>query len=201
MSQANASIRPPSTFNWTLCSHIRISLVSWPPPPCAALLGRTQTYFSATYNVERRTRISTTFRQLIDIDDSCACVLPKSSSNYLPVAHLNGAAFTGLTTMPPMAFNIRRTMTENFSGSEFLAQWKSPSDIFSVLLILGGDIVGCALAQLAGSRINPVAFSFGTCFEPSLSILKSSNLVNCHRTRLGSIRCHRCCRSYWRKKS
>lgn len=42
-------------------------------------------------------------------------------------------------------------------------QWSSPGDIFSILLILGGDIVQRALAQLVGSsfRLTPVAFSFG----------------------------------------
>ncbi|KAJ5733528.1 hypothetical protein N7493_002314 [Penicillium malachiteum] len=44
---------------------------------------------------------------------------------------------------------------------EFSAQWKNPSDVFSVLLILGGDVINRALAQLAGSGICPVAFSFG----------------------------------------
>ena len=66
--------------------------------------------------------------------------------------------------MPPMISKIQRTFSENVSASEFSAQWKSPSDIFSVLLILGGDIVSRALAQLAGSRLTPVAFSFGTRF-------------------------------------
>ncbi|KAH6986854.1 hypothetical protein EDB80DRAFT_881289 [Ilyonectria destructans] len=37
-----------------------------------------------------------------------------------------------------------------------------PGDAFSVLLILGGDVVGRAIAQLAGSGVAPVAFSFGT---------------------------------------
>lgn len=42
-------------------------------------------------------------------------------------------------------------------------QWTKPRDIFSILLILGGDIVQRALAQLVGSTIffTPVAFSFG----------------------------------------
>merc|ERR1712093_866825 len=40
-------------------------------------------------------------------------------------------------------------------------QWENPSDVFSVLLILGGDVVERALAQLAGSPVTPVAFSFG----------------------------------------
>ncbi|KAI0098571.1 hypothetical protein GGR51DRAFT_552553 [Nemania sp. FL0031] len=40
-------------------------------------------------------------------------------------------------------------------------QFSNPSDVFSVLLILGGDVVVKAIAQLAGSRTTPVAFSFG----------------------------------------
>lgn len=44
---------------------------------------------------------------------------------------------------------------------EFRAQWVTPADVFSVLLILGGDVVARAIAQLAGSGIAPVAFSFG----------------------------------------
>lgn len=54
------------------------------------------------------------------------------------------------------------------------AQWKNPGDIFSLLLLIGGDIVQKALAQLVGVRVScsyqkskfnipltPVAFSFG----------------------------------------
>ena len=40
-------------------------------------------------------------------------------------------------------------------------QWQSPSDILSVLLILGPDVIQRALAQLAGSRLTPAVFSFG----------------------------------------
>ncbi|KAM0812453.1 hypothetical protein AB5N19_12444 [Seiridium cardinale] len=39
--------------------------------------------------------------------------------------------------------------------------WAEPSDVFSVLLLLGGEIVNKALAQLAGGTLTPVAFSFG----------------------------------------
>jgi hypothetical protein len=58
---------------------------------------------------------------------------------------------------------IRRNFDTGEPSNEFLAQWKNPGDVFSVLLILGGDIVARALAQLVGSGITPVAFSFGTC--------------------------------------
>lgn len=47
------------------------------------------------------------------------------------------------------------------ASGQFRDQWENPSDVFSVLLILGGDVVSRALAQLAGSRVTPVAFSFG----------------------------------------
>lgn len=43
------------------------------------------------------------------------------------------------------------------------SQWQTPGDIFSVLLIIGGDIIQRAIAQLSGGPFNftPVAFSFG----------------------------------------
>ncbi|KAJ5834821.1 hypothetical protein N7447_000847 [Penicillium robsamsonii] len=63
--------------------------------------------------------------------------------------------------MSRMISKIQHTFSERLSASESAAQWRTPSDIFSVLLILGGDIVSRALAQLAGSRFTPVAFSFG----------------------------------------
>lgn len=55
---------------------------------------------------------------------------------------------------------------------ELRAQWSNPSDIMSLLMLVGGDIVQKALAQLVGVRISPrptgpwiyltpVAFSFG----------------------------------------
>ncbi|KAJ4300843.1 hypothetical protein N0V90_002931 [Kalmusia sp. IMI 367209] len=44
----------------------------------------------------------------------------------------------------------------------FKTEWSSPSNYaFTILLLLGGDVVARALAQLAGGRITPVAFSFG----------------------------------------
>ncbi|KAF2501714.1 hypothetical protein BU16DRAFT_500996 [Lophium mytilinum] len=50
----------------------------------------------------------------------------------------------------------------NSPSAAFKAQWASPSNYaFTVLLLLGGDVVSRALAQLAGGRITPVAFSFG----------------------------------------
>ncbi|EPQ54741.1 hypothetical protein GLOTRDRAFT_13685, partial [Gloeophyllum trabeum ATCC 11539] len=39
--------------------------------------------------------------------------------------------------------------------------WRSPSDILSILLLIGGDIIQKALAQVSGYYFTPVAFSFG----------------------------------------
>jgi hypothetical protein len=48
-------------------------------------------------------------------------------------------------------------------SAAFKAEWMSPSNYaFTVLLLVGGDVVSRALAQLAGGRITPVAFSFGS---------------------------------------
>ena len=65
--------------------------------------------------------------------------------------------------MPPLVVQLlRRKFDAGVPTGEFSNQWQNPSDVFSVLLILGGDVVGRALAQLAGSPLTPVAFSFGT---------------------------------------
>ncbi len=48
--------------------------------------------------------------------------------------------------------------------TNLLVQWRNPQDIFSLLLIIGGDIVQSAMAQLAGNDNRfpaPVPFSFG----------------------------------------
>lgn len=55
----------------------------------------------------------------------------------------------------------RRALDFGSPAREFRSQWTNPGDVFSLLLILGGDIVGLALAQLVGSYFTPVAFSFG----------------------------------------
>ncbi|CAG7556531.1 unnamed protein product [Fusarium equiseti] len=54
--------------------------------------------------------------------------------------------------MPPVTFQLlHRRFDPGTSSNEFSQQWTNPGDVFSVLLILGGDVVGRALAQLAGS--------------------------------------------------
>ncbi|PLB36805.1 uncharacterized protein BDW47DRAFT_132606 [Aspergillus candidus] len=40
-------------------------------------------------------------------------------------------------------------------------QWQEPSDVFTILLIIGGDIVHRALGAVSGGTLTPVAFSYG----------------------------------------
>ncbi|KAI1102938.1 hypothetical protein F4804DRAFT_248944 [Jackrogersella minutella] len=63
--------------------------------------------------------------------------------------------------MAPMLHLVRRAFDPGFPSVEFSDQFSNPTDVFSVLLILGGDVVARALAQLVGTRVTPVAFSFG----------------------------------------
>lgn len=54
---------------------------------------------------------------------------------------------------------LARTVT---SSSDVKAQWTNPSNILDLLLLVGGDVVRVALAQLSGSNwLTPVPFSFG----------------------------------------
>jgi hypothetical protein len=53
------------------------------------------------------------------------------------------------------------SFNQSTTSNEFRYQWVRPGDVFSVLLILGGDVIARALAQLAGGAFTPVTFSFG----------------------------------------
>ncbi|KAI1443798.1 hypothetical protein F5Y02DRAFT_428424 [Annulohypoxylon stygium] len=66
--------------------------------------------------------------------------------------------------MAPISLSsISRSFNSDIShtSNALREQWITPTDIFSVLLILGGDVIARALAQLAGSGFAPVTFSFG----------------------------------------
>lgn len=71
--------------------------------------------------------------------------------------------------MAPLPPTIRASSL----ATSFREQWINPGNIFNVLLLLGGDIVGKALAQLAGSGLAPVAFSFGK-LDPPLPVPRKS---------------------------
>jgi len=45
--------------------------------------------------------------------------------------------------------------------SELATQWRNPSDVTSILMVIGGDVVQKALAQTTGNWFTPVCFSFG----------------------------------------
>ncbi|KAF2966729.1 hypothetical protein GQX73_g6840 [Xylaria multiplex] len=64
----------------------------------------------------------------------------------------------------------------------FRAQWTKPTDVFSILLLLGAEVIQRALAALAGGTpaITPVAFSFGWvsyAISALLSTVSESRLV------------------------
>jgi hypothetical protein len=56
----------------------------------------------------------------------------------------------------------RREFDPGAPAHAFAEEWSNPSNYaFTILLLLGGDLINRALAQLAGGMITPVAFSFG----------------------------------------
>ncbi|KAL2039839.1 hypothetical protein N7G274_007240 [Stereocaulon virgatum] len=47
------------------------------------------------------------------------------------------------------------------SVMQLQTQWRNPGEILSLLLLLAPDVIQRSIAQLAGQRLTPVAFSFG----------------------------------------
>lgn len=66
------------------------------------------------------------------------------------------------------------------SAADLQAQWASPSDVTSILMIIGGDVVQKALAQGTGKLYTPVCFSFGCvayAFVSLVSIIGDGRLL------------------------
>ena len=76
-----------------------------------------------------------------------------------------------LSSLPKRLF-ARGTDIANSVG-DLSGQWRNPKDIFTVLLILGPDMVQSAVAQLAGRFITPVTFSFGWVAYATSALLSS----------------------------
>jgi hypothetical protein len=63
--------------------------------------------------------------------------------------------------MAPLIASTLRTLKRSFDGVPTLKEsWVSPS-VLTVVMIIGGDVVQVALAQLVGQFYTPVPFSFG----------------------------------------
>lgn len=65
-------------------------------------------------------------------------------------------------------------------SSQLKLQWSNPSDILSLLLLVGGDVIQKALAQSTGYRYSTVTFSFGWVaysFNALLSAIGDGKLV------------------------
>ncbi|KAL7790942.1 hypothetical protein V8C37DRAFT_382927 [Trichoderma ceciliae] len=78
---------------------------------------------------------------------------------------VNSAPTTKAHYLPPVPLK-RFIQGRQSDGADptpaiFLEQMENPSEVFSVLLIIGGDIVQKAIAQLAGEKVTLVSFSFG----------------------------------------
>ncbi|KAJ5348598.1 uncharacterized protein N7506_001851 [Penicillium brevicompactum] len=61
------------------------------------------------------------------------------------------------------------------AASSFRAQWVNPSDLFSILLIIGGDVIRLALAAVTGGHITPVTFSFGWVSDAISALLTAQS--------------------------
>lgn len=68
----------------------------------------------------------------------------------------------------------------NSTASILGAQWTNPSEVTTVLMIIGGDVVQKALAQTTGCWYTPVCFSFGWVpysFTALISVLGDGRLL------------------------
>lgn len=72
-------------------------------------------------------------------------------------------------------------MPENNSiASEIASQWRNPSDVTTILMVIGGDVIQKALAQTTGCWYTPVCFSFGWVaysFMSMINILGDGRLL------------------------
>ena len=73
------------------------------------------------------------------------------------------------------AIRVSAFQARSEANSEVKSQWQNPGDILSLLLLIGGDVIQRAIAQLAGdSQLpTPVVFSFGWVAYTFTSLLSA----------------------------
>lgn len=72
------------------------------------------------------------------------------------------SAIIGLATVPrPALSQALPSQSDDSVPNQLRQQWSNPSDIFSLLLLVGGDVILKAFVQFHGRYFRPVAFSFG----------------------------------------
>lgn len=99
----------------------------------------------------------------------------------LLVTNLTNSCHALAISLTPHLPSPPRFLRRDVAPSEiFSNQWRTPTDVLSVLLIIGGDIIQKALAQLSGGTIVPVAFSFGWVaysFSTVMSVVGDGRLM------------------------
>lgn len=71
---------------------------------------------------------------------------------------------SGFASMAPTPGHVisTRDFHPGAPSAAFKSEWSKPSNYaFTILLLVGGDVVNRALAQLVGGLFTPIAFSFG----------------------------------------
>ena len=70
---------------------------------------------------------------------------------------------------------VKAAQSSSQVNSEVKSQWQNPGDILSLLLLIGGDVIQRAIAQLAGDDTlpTPVVFSFGWVAYAFTSLLSA----------------------------
>lgn len=66
-----------------------------------------------------------------------------------------------LTLVKNSLWNRNAASNGSVTIAELQSQWSNPSDVSTLLMIIGGDVVQGALAQSTGTWFTPVCFSFG----------------------------------------
>ncbi|KAL6408715.1 hypothetical protein AUP68_07661 [Ilyonectria robusta] len=97
-------------------------------------------------------------------------------SSHIPPTAQNKASPAGQFELAGMSDTLS-TAEPNPGGNvqlQLKEQWANPGDIFSVLLIVGADVIQKALAQLSTKSFKPVAFSFGWVAYAYWSLLQTT---------------------------
>lgn len=117
---------------------------------------------------------------------ACGCVVVLLSIlvSFDPGGYLNTLCLEMYSQIARI-FSYTHGILLHFSETDQLSQmvrrtWENPANAMAILLFIGGDIVGMALAQLSGPYIVPVAFSFGWIgysFNMLMSVVGSCHLM------------------------